>query len=130
MLKFHLNPFRSYYPLQMTFLLIFWYFVQKPIIEGENKISALQDQQKRDLSQELILELLVYLMVKKIISKKFKRLFPYFQIDHPSALGLKVGDEIQVKYFARDPHSGQIRLSRKVLQSPLAKASFLNVKKG
>ncbi|CAG2235524.1 PNPT1 [Mytilus edulis] len=52
------------------------------------------------------------------------------KIDHPSALGLKVGDEIQVKYFARDPHSGQIRLSRKVLQSPLAKASFLNVKKG
>lgn len=37
---------------------------------------------------------------------------------HPSALGLKVDDEIQVKYFGRDPVSGFMRLSRKVLQGP------------
>ncbi|OWR55806.1 polyribonucleotide nucleotidyltransferase [Danaus plexippus plexippus] len=37
---------------------------------------------------------------------------------HPSALGLTVGSEIQVKYFGRDPVSGQMRLSRKVLTSP------------
>ena len=37
-------------------------------------------------------------------------------VRHPSALGLEVGQEIQVKYFGRDPASGQMRLSRKVLQ--------------
>lgn len=40
------------------------------------------------------------------------------QVAHPSALGLKVDDEIQVKYFGRDPVSGFMRLSRKVLQGP------------
>ena len=40
-----------------------------------------------------------------------------FKIDHPSALGLNVGDQIQVKYFGRDPASGTMRLSRKILQS-------------
>ncbi|XP_067618958.1 polyribonucleotide nucleotidyltransferase 1, mitochondrial [Eurosta solidaginis] len=39
------------------------------------------------------------------------------KIAHPSALGLEVGQEIQVKYFGRDPVSGFMRLSRKVLQS-------------
>lgn len=36
-------------------------------------------------------------------------------IKHPSALGFEVGQEIQVKYFGRDPVSGQMRISRKVL---------------
>ncbi|XP_049782136.1 polyribonucleotide nucleotidyltransferase 1, mitochondrial [Schistocerca cancellata] len=40
------------------------------------------------------------------------------KVNHPSALGLQVGDEIRVKYFGRDPVSGLMRLSRKVLQSP------------
>ncbi|XP_023949906.2 polyribonucleotide nucleotidyltransferase 1, mitochondrial [Bicyclus anynana] len=40
------------------------------------------------------------------------------KIMHPSVLGLSVGSEIQVKYFGRDPVSGQVRLSRKVLTSP------------
>ncbi|CAH2983536.1 unnamed protein product [Chilo suppressalis] len=40
------------------------------------------------------------------------------KIQHPSVLGLDVGSEIQVKYFGRDPASGQVRLSRKVLSSP------------
>lgn len=40
------------------------------------------------------------------------------KISHPSALGLEVGQEIQVKYFGRDPVSGLMRLSRKVLQTP------------
>lgn len=39
------------------------------------------------------------------------------KVSHPSALGLEVGQEIEVKYFGRDPVSGQIRLSRKVLQT-------------
>ncbi|XP_037078097.1 polyribonucleotide nucleotidyltransferase 1, mitochondrial-like, partial [Pollicipes pollicipes] len=39
-------------------------------------------------------------------------------VRHPSALGLSVGDEIQVKYFGRDPVSGHVRLSRKVLLAP------------
>ncbi|CAH1972510.1 unnamed protein product [Acanthoscelides obtectus] len=39
------------------------------------------------------------------------------KIAHPSALGLEVGQEIQVKYFGRDPVSGLMRLSRKVLQA-------------
>jgi polyribonucleotide nucleotidyltransferase len=42
------------------------------------------------------------------------------QVNHPSALGLAVGDEIQVKYFGRDPVSGLMRLSRKVLQGPVS----------
>uniref|UniRef100_A0A8C6VGH2 polyribonucleotide nucleotidyltransferase n=1 Tax=Naja naja TaxID=35670 RepID=A0A8C6VGH2_NAJNA len=40
------------------------------------------------------------------------------KIKHPSAIGLQVGQEIQVKYFGRDPTDGRMRLSRKVLQSP------------
>lgn len=36
---------------------------------------------------------------------------------HPSALGLVIGQELSVKYFGRDPVSGGMRLSRKVLQS-------------
>ncbi|XP_043843848.1 polyribonucleotide nucleotidyltransferase 1, mitochondrial isoform X2 [Dromiciops gliroides] len=40
------------------------------------------------------------------------------KVKHPSALGLEVGQEIQVKYFGRDPADGRMRLSRKVLQAP------------
>uniref|UniRef100_A0A2K6AUH0 S1 motif domain-containing protein n=1 Tax=Macaca nemestrina TaxID=9545 RepID=A0A2K6AUH0_MACNE len=40
------------------------------------------------------------------------------QIKHPTALGLEVGQEIQVKYFGCDPADGRMRLSHKVLQSP------------
>jgi polyribonucleotide nucleotidyltransferase len=47
-------------------------------------------------------------------------------VNHPSALGLEVGQEIQVKYFGRDPVSGLMRLSRKVLQSP-ASATVKNL---
>uniref|UniRef100_UPI00398F11C9 polyribonucleotide nucleotidyltransferase 1, mitochondrial isoform X2 n=1 Tax=Pristiophorus japonicus TaxID=55135 RepID=UPI00398F11C9 len=41
------------------------------------------------------------------------------RIKHPSAIGLEVGQQIQVKYFGRDPTDGRMRLSRKVLQSPV-----------
>ncbi|NWI59112.1 PNPT1 nucleotidyltransferase, partial [Calyptomena viridis] len=44
------------------------------------------------------------------------------KIKHPSALGLEVGQEIQVKYFGRDPTDGRMRLSRKILQSPATPA--------
>ncbi|NXG86819.1 PNPT1 nucleotidyltransferase, partial [Stercorarius parasiticus] len=40
------------------------------------------------------------------------------KVKHPSALGFEVGQEIQVKYFGRDPTDGRMRLSRKILQSP------------
>jgi polyribonucleotide nucleotidyltransferase len=50
------------------------------------------------------------------------------KVAHPSALGLEVGQEISVKYFGRDPVSGLMRLSRKVLQSP-ASAVVRNVDK-
>lgn len=39
------------------------------------------------------------------------------KINHPSALNLEVGQEIQIKYFGRDPATGSMRLSRKVLQT-------------
>ncbi|CAJ1067069.1 LOW QUALITY PROTEIN: polyribonucleotide nucleotidyltransferase 1%2C mitochondrial [Xyrichtys novacula] len=42
------------------------------------------------------------------------------RIKHPSALGLDVGQKIQVKYFGRDPTDGRMRISRKVLHSPAA----------
>lgn len=48
------------------------------------------------------------------------------KVAHPSALGLEVGDEISVKYFGRDPVSGRMRLSRKVLQS-LASSAVKNL---
>jgi hypothetical protein len=37
------------------------------------------------------------------------------KIHHGSPSGLKENDEIQVKYFGRDPVSGSLRLSRKAL---------------
>ncbi|XP_071453678.1 polyribonucleotide nucleotidyltransferase 1, mitochondrial [Hetaerina americana] len=40
------------------------------------------------------------------------------KVNHPEALGLAVGQDIKVKYFGRDPVSGLMRLSRKVLQGP------------
>ncbi|XP_003743636.2 polyribonucleotide nucleotidyltransferase 1, mitochondrial [Galendromus occidentalis] len=39
------------------------------------------------------------------------------KVNHPSALGLTVGQEIRVKYYGRDPVSGHMRVSRKVLQA-------------
>lgn len=39
------------------------------------------------------------------------------KVDHPSALEITEGSQISVKYFGRDPVSGQIRISRKVLQA-------------
>uniref|UniRef100_A0A6G1SI00 polyribonucleotide nucleotidyltransferase n=1 Tax=Aceria tosichella TaxID=561515 RepID=A0A6G1SI00_9ACAR len=47
-------------------------------------------------------------------------LLPLSQLDirsvaHPSALNLEVGQQIQVKYFGRDPATGHMRLSRKSL---------------
>lgn len=48
-------------------------------------------------------------------------LLPLSQLDvrtvrHPSALNLEIGQQIQVKYFGRDPSTGQMRLSRKSIQ--------------
>uniref|UniRef100_A0A2I3H1D1 polyribonucleotide nucleotidyltransferase n=1 Tax=Nomascus leucogenys TaxID=61853 RepID=A0A2I3H1D1_NOMLE len=40
------------------------------------------------------------------------------KIKHPTALGLEVSQEIQVKYSGCDPADGRMRLSHKVLQSP------------
>lgn len=47
-------------------------------------------------------------------------LLPLSQLDirsvvHPSALNLEVGQQIQVKYFGRDPATGHMRMSRKSL---------------
>lgn len=42
------------------------------------------------------------------------------KVDHPTALGLNVGDQIQVKYFGRDPVTGTMRISRKILLVPTA----------
>lgn len=58
-----------------------------------------------------------------LYSNMIPALLPISQLDqrrilHPSALGFEVGHEIQVKYFGRDPVSGQMRISRKVLQTP------------
>ena len=39
------------------------------------------------------------------------------RVRHPSMLGLSVGQEIFLKYFGRDPTTGKLRLSRKVLQA-------------
>ncbi|XP_068243072.1 polyribonucleotide nucleotidyltransferase 1, mitochondrial [Palaemon carinicauda] len=39
------------------------------------------------------------------------------KIQHPSAIGLAVGQAIKVKYFGRDPATGQMRLSRRAIQA-------------
>lgn len=52
------------------------------------------------------------------------------KVAHPSALGLEVGQEIQVKYFGRDPVSGFMRLSRKVLQTPISAVRNLDKSAG
>lgn len=62
-------------------------------------------------------------------------LLPNSQLDqrkvhHPSVLGLNVGEEIQVKYFGRDPVNGRIRLSRKVLQDPITSTRNFSSTKG
>lgn len=49
----------------------------------------------------------------------------FFQIKHASALNLSEGDEIKVKYFGRDPVSGQMRLSRRALQAPIPSTKYL-----
>ncbi|XP_018308454.1 polyribonucleotide nucleotidyltransferase 1, mitochondrial isoform X2 [Mycetomoellerius zeteki] len=66
-----------------------------------------------------------------LYSNMIPALLPNSQLDqrkihHPSALGLEVDQEIQVKYFGRDPVSGQIRISRKVLQAPTSVAKTLH----
>ncbi|XP_014210286.1 polyribonucleotide nucleotidyltransferase 1, mitochondrial [Copidosoma floridanum] len=49
------------------------------------------------------------------------------QVNHASALDMQVGQEIQVKYFGRDPVSGSMRISRKVLQTTnVAMKNFSN----
>ncbi|CAG0901104.1 unnamed protein product [Cyprideis torosa] len=48
------------------------------------------------------------------------------KIQHPSALGMEVGHEIKVKFFGRDPVSGAMRLSRKVLTGPTSAEINLN----
>ncbi len=48
-----------------------------------------------------------------------KRLFA-LQIHHPSALELEVNQKIPVKYFGRDPVSGQHRVSSKAIFSPMS----------
>ena len=44
------------------------------------------------------------------------------KVSHPSALGLTPGQDLQVKYYGRDPATGQVRLSRKVLTVGAASA--------
>ncbi|CAG5132916.1 unnamed protein product, partial [Candidula unifasciata] len=39
------------------------------------------------------------------------------KVSHATSLGMEVGQEITVKYFGRDPSTGNHRISRKVLQS-------------
>jgi len=58
----------------------------------------------------------------KYISHFYNLIFYYHQVNHPSALGIEEGHEIQIKYFGRDPVSGIMRLSRKVLQGPSSSA--------
>lgn len=60
----------------------------------------------------------VSVLLRRIVEQYLHNIFGVLQVAHPSALGLNVDDEIQVKYFGRDPVSGFMRLSRKVLQGP------------
>ena len=46
----------------------------------------------------------------------------YAQVSHASVLGFSVGQDISVKYFGRDPVSGNMRLSRKAIYSAASAA--------
>ncbi|XP_045623747.1 polyribonucleotide nucleotidyltransferase 1, mitochondrial isoform X3 [Procambarus clarkii] len=48
------------------------------------------------------------------------------KVHHPSALGIEVGQQLKVKYFGRDPASGQMRLSRRALQASAAAVKNLH----
>lgn len=62
----------------------------------------------------------VMLQIQKMLQPVFMHNSQLDQrkVNHASALGMEVGQEVSVKYFGRDPATGQIRLSRKVLYSP------------
>ena len=45
-----------------------------------------------------------------------------FQVSHPSSLDFEVGQMISVKYFGRDPASGKMRISRKVISAPSSRS--------
>ncbi|GIY42050.1 polyribonucleotide nucleotidyltransferase 1, mitochondrial [Caerostris darwini] len=51
------------------------------------------------------------------------------KIQHPSALNLVVGQDILVKYFDRDPATGQMIISHKVLHSTPSSTHNLFIKK-
>merc|ERR1712098_380933 len=44
------------------------------------------------------------------------------KVSHPSVLGLHTGQDLQVKYFGRDPSTGQVRISMKALTVGAASA--------
>ncbi len=44
-------------------------------------------------------------------------------MSHPDRLGLKVGDEVKVKYLGRDEVTDRIQVSRKVLLDPPVRPS-------
>ena len=51
-----------------------------------------------------------------------------FQVSHPSSLGYEVGQVISVKYFGRDPASGRMRISRKVITAASSRSIDLIAK--
>ncbi|CAL4204584.1 unnamed protein product [Meganyctiphanes norvegica] len=48
------------------------------------------------------------------------------KVQHPSALGLEINQDFKVKYFGRDPTSGQMRLSRRALIASIAATKNLH----
>ncbi|XP_058460069.1 polyribonucleotide nucleotidyltransferase 1, mitochondrial [Malaya genurostris] len=95
----------------------------KEYLENLMKVDRVPDLEFGSIYTAKIVELLDTGVMVKLYPSMPPALLHNSQLDqrkiaHPSVLGFEVGTEIQVKYFGRDPVSGYMRLSRKVLQGP------------
>lgn len=99
---------------------------QEAMLEAEEYIKSIVEKQKEPelefngIYTATIQELRPNGVMVTLYQSMAPALLPLSQLDiravaHPSALNLEVGQQIQVKYFGRDPATGHMRLSRKSL---------------
>ena len=111
----NINKFKIFAPNQETY---------NEAIEMINKLLATSDFEKRLEFKGVYSAKIVEVLDTGVKITLYPEMAPAFLpnreldqrlIRHPSALGLQVGDEIMVKYFGRDPSSGEMRISRRAL---------------
>jgi polyribonucleotide nucleotidyltransferase len=99
---------------------------QEAMLEAEEYIKSIVDKQREPelefngIYTATIEEIRPNGVMVTLYPSMTPTLLPLSQLDirtvaHPSALNLEVGQQIQVKYFGRDPATGHMRISRKSL---------------